>query len=71
MPLWVLLTGKLHGPNMGASIILIHKAGKSDAVAAEAGYIPLDERFEMLRQIDWDSLNRDQPQLEPTATSSS
>lgn len=71
MPLRVLLTGKLHGPDMGASILLLHKAGKSDIVAAETGFIPLDERFNMLRQLDWDSLSRDQPQLEPAATLSS
>ncbi|KAK4747710.1 hypothetical protein SAY87_014296 [Trapa incisa] len=71
MPLRVLLTGKLHGPDMGASILLLHKAGKSDAVAVEAGFIPLDDRFNTLRQLDWNSLSQDQPQLEPAATTSS
>lgn len=71
MPLRVLLTGKLHGPDMGASILLLHEAGKSDVVAAEAGFIPLDERFNMLRQLDWNSLRQDWTRLEPAATLSS
>ncbi|XP_030461350.1 glutamate--tRNA ligase, chloroplastic/mitochondrial [Syzygium oleosum] len=68
MPLRVLLTGKLHGPDMGASVLLLYKAGKYDVVAPEAGFITLDERFNMLKQVDWESFNQDQTQLEPAAT---
>ncbi|OWM64365.1 hypothetical protein CDL15_Pgr020331 [Punica granatum] len=71
MPLRVLLMGKLHGPGMGPSILLLYKAGKSGVAAAEVGFITLDERFNMLRQLDWDSLNQDQPQPEPAASLSS
>ncbi|XP_031383398.1 glutamate--tRNA ligase, chloroplastic/mitochondrial-like [Punica granatum] len=71
MPLRVLLTGKLHDPGMGPSILLLYKAGKSGVAAAEVGFITLDERFNMLRQLDWDSLNQDQPQPEPAASLSS
>lgn len=68
MPLRVLLTGKLHGPDMGASVLLLYKAGKYDVVAPEAGFITLDERFNMLRHIDWASFSQDQTLLESAAT---
>ncbi|KAM7471005.1 hypothetical protein LguiA_009188 [Lonicera macranthoides] len=51
MPLRVLLTGKLHGPEMGDSILLIHRAGTSDVVAPEAGFVTLDERFKVVREV--------------------
>ncbi|KAL5562301.1 hypothetical protein UlMin_032048 [Ulmus minor] len=70
MPLRVLLTGKLHGPDMGASVALLHKAGKFGVVASEAGFVTLDERFQMLRQLDWEALNKEQPLVEATASAS-
>ncbi|KAL5707269.1 glutamate--tRNA ligase [Ranunculus cassubicifolius] len=70
MPLRVLLTGKLHGPDMGASVLLLHKAGKSGLVAPEAGFINLEERFKMIREIDWEGFNKDQPNVEPAAVAS-
>lgn len=69
MPLRVLLTGKLHGPDMGASVLLLHKAGTSNVVAAQAGFVTLDDRFKMLREIKWESFN-DQTVLESAATTS-
>ncbi|XP_050227588.1 glutamate--tRNA ligase, chloroplastic/mitochondrial [Mercurialis annua] len=67
MPLRLLLTGKLHGPDMGSSVILLHKAGLSGVVSPQAGFVTLKERFEMLRQVDWEALNKDQPSLESAA----
>ncbi|KAH9694306.1 glutamate--tRNA ligase [Citrus sinensis] len=67
MPLRVLLTGKLHGPDMGASILLIHKAGTHGIVSPRAEFVTLDERFKMLRQVDWEALKKDQPALESAA----
>ncbi|KAF5733333.1 glutamate--tRNA ligase chloroplastic/mitochondrial [Tripterygium wilfordii] len=67
MPLRVLLTGKLHGPEMAASIILLHKAGTCGIVASEAGFVPLSERFNMMRQIDWEALSQNQQPLESAA----
>lgn len=68
MPLRVLLTGKLHGPDIGASVLLLHKAGKCGVVAPQAGFVTLDERFNLLRQVDWEALTKDQPLLETAAT---
>ncbi|KAL7207122.1 hypothetical protein ACSBR2_019753 [Camellia fascicularis] len=67
MPLRVLLTGKLHGPDMGASVLLLHKAGSSNVVAAQAGFVTLHDRFKMLREIKWESFNSDQTVLESAA----
>ncbi|KAL1366907.1 hypothetical protein HN51_020949 [Arachis hypogaea] len=61
MPLRLLLTGKLHGPDMGASVVLLYKAGTTSIVAPEAGFVTLDERFKILRQIDWETLSKDHP----------
>ncbi|KAL7118414.1 hypothetical protein ACP275_02G000200 [Erythranthe tilingii] len=60
MPLRVLLTGKLHGPDMGAGLLLVYKAGICGEVApaSHSGFVTLDERFNILRQVDWDSLNK-------------
>ncbi|OAY85606.1 Glutamate--tRNA ligase, chloroplastic/mitochondrial [Ananas comosus] len=69
MPLRVLLTGKLHGPDMGGSIVLIYKAGICGAVNPQSGFVPLDERLKILREIDWDALNKGpDPQPESVAT---
>ncbi|TKY68799.1 Glutamate--tRNA ligase [Spatholobus suberectus] len=67
MPLRLLLTGKLHGPDMGASVVLLYKAGTSDVVAPESGFVTLDERFKMLRQINWETLSKEQPVKETAA----
>ncbi|KAG2648120.1 glutamate--tRNA ligase, chloroplastic/mitochondrial-like [Panicum virgatum] len=60
MPLRVLLTGKLHGPDMGASIALIHKAGICGAVTPQSNFITLDERFRILKEVDWESLVKEE-----------
>ncbi|XP_057964755.1 glutamate--tRNA ligase, chloroplastic/mitochondrial [Malania oleifera] len=70
MPLRVLLTGKLHGPDMGASMLLLHRAGTCGIVSPQAGFVSLDERFKILREVEWEALNWDQPPLEPTAIAS-
>lgn len=69
MPLRVLLTGKLHGPEMGAGILLVYKAGKCGVVTPESGFVTLDERFKILRQVEWESLNKeDNTTLESAGT---
>ncbi|XP_041012583.1 glutamate--tRNA ligase, chloroplastic/mitochondrial [Juglans microcarpa x Juglans regia] len=68
MPLRVLLTGKLHGPDMGASVLLLHRAETSGVVAPKAGFVTLNDRFKMLRKLDWEALIEDQPLLEQAAT---
>lgn len=52
---------------MGASILLIHKAGTHGIVSPRAEFLTLDERFKMLRQVDWEALKKDQPALESAA----
>ncbi|KAK6118709.1 hypothetical protein DH2020_047551 [Rehmannia glutinosa] len=67
MPLRVLLTGKLHGPDMGAGLLLVFKAGKCGVVAPQSGLVTLDERFKILREVEWESLNKDNPTIEPAS----
>lgn len=64
MPLRVLLTGKLQGPDIGLSILLLHKAGNSGAVAPETEFVTLEQRFKLLREVDWTSFEKNQPVLE-------
>ncbi|KAL0334485.1 UNVERIFIED_CONTAM: Glutamate--tRNA ligase, chloroplastic/mitochondrial [Sesamum radiatum] len=64
MPLRVLLTGKLHGPDMGAGLLLVYKAGRCSVVAPGSGFVTLDERFKMLREIEWESFSKDNPAME-------
>ncbi|CAK7324232.1 unnamed protein product [Dovyalis caffra] len=52
---------------MGSSIILLHQAGTRGIVSSQAVFVRLNERFEVLREIDWDALNKNQPPLEPAA----
>lgn len=59
MPIRVLLTGKLHGPDMGSSILLIYKAGQCGALNPQFDFINFDERFKIIKEIDWDSLNKE------------
>lgn len=66
MPLRVLLTGKIHGPDMGASIILLHQAGTTGVVNTQFGFVTLDERIKILQEIDWESFRTDPAALEPT-----
>ncbi|KAL1554539.1 Glutamate--tRNA ligase, chloroplastic/mitochondrial [Salvia divinorum] len=67
MPLRVLLTGKLHGPDMGAGLLLVYKAGRGEVVAPHSEFVSLDERFNILRQVDWESVKEDNPTLESAA----
>ncbi|XAR73082.1 Glutamate--tRNA ligase [Bertholletia excelsa] len=60
MPLRVLLTGKLHGPDMGASVLLLHKGATCNVVASQVGFVTLEERFKVLSEIQWESFNMDQ-----------
>lgn len=71
MPLRLLLTGKLHGPDMGSSVVLFYRAGTTDVVAPKIGFVTLDKRFDMLREIDWEALSNDHHPLKETATSMS
>ncbi|XP_076944790.1 glutamate--tRNA ligase, chloroplastic/mitochondrial-like [Bidens hawaiensis] len=61
MPLRVLLTGKLHGPDMGESIVLIYRAGTSGIVTPQVGFVTLEQRLESLKQVDWEAFGKVEP----------
>ncbi|CAH1433463.1 unnamed protein product [Lactuca virosa] len=58
MPLRVLLTGKLHGPDMGESIVLIHRAGTNEIVTPQVGFVTLEQRLKSLREVDWEAFRK-------------
>ncbi|KAL4572767.1 hypothetical protein LXL04_019550 [Taraxacum kok-saghyz] len=58
MPLRVLLTGKLHGPDMGESIVLIHRAATNDIVTPQIEFVTLEQRLKLLREVDWESFRK-------------
>ncbi|KAK4479667.1 hypothetical protein RD792_015196 [Penstemon davidsonii] len=64
MPLRILLTGKLHGPDMGEGLLLLYKAGSCGVVSPQSGLVTLDDRIKLLREIEWQSLNKDEPVLD-------
>ncbi|KAF3659011.1 Glutamate--tRNA ligase, chloroplastic/mitochondrial [Capsicum annuum] len=61
MPLRVLLTGKLHGPDIGATTLLLYKAGTSGCVVPQAEFVTFDERFKILREVQWESFSTNVP----------
>lgn len=70
MPLRVLLTGKLHGPDMGASVLVLYRAGTSGVVTPQAGFVTLDERFRIMRELDWESLIKTEQSVLESSVSS-
>jgi glutamyl-tRNA synthetase len=68
MPLRLLLTGKLHGPDIGASVVLLYQAGTTGIIAPEVGFVTIDERFKVLRQINWETLSKDHAVKETAST---
>jgi len=68
MPLRLLLTGKLHGPDIGAAVVLLYEAGTTGVIAPEASFISIDERVKILRQINWETLSKDHVVKETAST---
>lgn len=67
MPLRVLLTGKLHGPDIASSVLLLRSAGSSDVLAPETKFVTLEERFKLLSEVEWESFKNIEPVLESAA----
>ncbi|GJV40687.1 glutamate--tRNA ligase, chloroplastic/mitochondrial [Tanacetum coccineum] len=59
-----IMIGKLHGPDMGESIVLIYRAGTSGIVAPEVGFVTLEQRLKSLKEVNWEAFS----QAEETAT---
>lgn len=53
MPIRILLTGSMQGPDVGATLALIRSAEASEAVTEAAALVPLSARIEALRTVDW------------------
>ncbi|GKE04588.1 glutamate--tRNA ligase, chloroplastic/mitochondrial, partial [Tanacetum coccineum] len=59
-----IMIGKLHGPDMGESIVMIYRAGTSGIVAPEVGFVTLEQRLKSLKEVNWEAFS----QAEETAT---
>jgi len=53
MPVRVLLTGGMKGPEVGSLLGLLREGETSDAVTEKAGLVTLANRIKILREIDW------------------
>lgn len=53
MPVRVLLTGSMKGPEVGAVLDLVREGETTGSVTEKAGLVPLDARIKILREVDW------------------
>jgi glutamyl-tRNA synthetase len=53
MPVRVLLTGSMKGPEVGAVLGLVREGETTGSVTEKAGLVPLDARIKILREVDW------------------
>ena len=51
MPIRILLTGAMGGPDVGATLQILEKA--KEVVTEKAGLVSLDERIGIIRKTDW------------------
>ncbi|EFJ14774.1 hypothetical protein SELMODRAFT_180792 [Selaginella moellendorffii] len=66
MPLRMLLTGELHGSDLGSSMVLLHKAAQQQCVTAPQ-FTPLSSRISQLKELDWSKLQEDHQTIEAAA----
>eukprot|EP00475_Leptophrys_vorax_P005656 TRINITY_DN13403_c0_g1_i1.p1 TRINITY_DN13403_c0_g1~~TRINITY_DN13403_c0_g1_i1.p1 ORF type:complete len:525 (-),score=36.28 TRINITY_DN13403_c0_g1_i1:72-1460(-) len=52
MPIRVLLTGRMHGPDVGETLLMLQRAEKDKALGANASLVTVDERLQRLRETD-------------------
>jgi len=56
MPLRILLTGSMHGPDVGAILALVDRAAASGCVGEEVDFVALPERMKLLGAVDLEAL---------------
>lgn len=54
MPIRILLTGSMQGPDVGSTLALLHLVHTNGIVAETVEFVPLGERMEKLKQVDWE-----------------
>lgn len=52
MPLRILLTGSMHGPDVGAILALVDRASSSGCISEEVDIVTLLERVKLLQALD-------------------
>lgn len=58
MPVRILLTGRMQGPDIGSTLALLKEGHSSGIVTAAASLVPLEQRIEILRAIDWSAVSQ-------------
>ncbi|KAL3684264.1 hypothetical protein R1sor_002286 [Riccia sorocarpa] len=58
MPVRIVLTGRMQGPDIGSTLALLKEGQTSGVVTPEAGLVPLEERKEILRSVDWSAVSQ-------------
>lgn len=53
MPVRVLLSGGMKGPEVGSLLGLVREGETSGAVTPKAGLVPLADRIQILREVEW------------------
>ena len=51
MPIRILLTGAMGGPDVGSTLQILERA--KEVVTEKAGLVSLDERIGIIREMDW------------------
>ncbi|KAK1281977.1 hypothetical protein QJS10_CPB22g01534 [Acorus calamus] len=46
-------------PRHGVAMHVLREAGLCGIITPQAGFVTLDERFKIMREVDWEALNRD------------
>ncbi|KAG6548554.1 hypothetical protein Mapa_010042 [Marchantia paleacea] len=58
MPIRILLTGRMQGPDIGTTLALLKEGESSGIVTAHAALVPLKQRIEILRAVDWSAVSQ-------------
>lgn len=56
MPVRILLTGRMQGPDIGSVLVLLKEGEVSGTVSSLGGLLPLAQRIQILKEVDWSVL---------------
>lgn len=65
MPVRVLLSGGMKGPEVGSLLGLVREGETSGAVTPKAGLVPLADRIQILREVEWATVTSKLADAEP------
>ncbi|CAM6111056.1 unnamed protein product [Calypogeia fissa] len=53
MPIRIVLTGRMQGPNIGSVLALLKEGEVNGIVTPRGGLVPLAQRMQILKEVDW------------------